>query len=650
MTVKPQQRFTRNRPCPVCNGRDGDQRGQSKRCFGFLSDDGGYAHCTRPEYAGQLEINSKSATFPHRLAGDCGCGNTHGLEAPTAPGHNDQQARPIVDTYDYTDEDGNFLFQVVRYDPKDFKQRRRDGKGGWIWDLEGVRRVLYRLPELMAADPAKPVFIVEGEKDADRLIQQGLIATTNPMGAGKWLPEYSGFLEGRLVVIIPDNDKEGTGHAPKVAYSVHSGAKSVGLLELSGLPEDGGDVSDWLNAGGTAQELMDLARKVPEWKPSESSPADEVKQNKGFQFTSLIDLLAEPPEAIDYAWDKTLPAGGISIMAAKPKVGKSTTARCLALAVAKGEGFLGRSTNQGPVVYLALEEKRSEVQAHFAGMGALDEEIYLHFGSSPEDALPKLETSIAQYQPALVIIDPLMRFIRVRDSNDYAEMTRVMEPLMTMARVSGAHILCVHHAGKGDREGGDIILGSTALFGSVDTALIMRKKGAGRTIESIQRYGENLPETVMGLDVETGSVSDAGTLADTETRAAAARIIRAVGDGAMTQNELRESVEGATKYTIAALHQLHKNGDLHRDGTGKKGDPFTYSNVKLPGVGEEDEKGGFPVPAIYGELENWKNQNNVMPEAGDAREQQTASDSGFPEPETVTIEQPELDAVEEGEI
>ena len=146
------------------------------------------------------------------------------------------------------------------------------------------------------------------------------------------------------------------------------------------------------------------------------------------------------------------------------------------------------------------------------------------------------------------------------------------------------------------------------------------------------------------------SVSDAGTLADTETLAAAARIIRAVGDGAMTQNELRESVEGATKYKIAALHQLLKNGDLHRDGTGKKGDPYTYSNVKLPGVGEEDEKGGFPVPAIYGELENWKNQNNFMPEAGVARDQQAASDSGFPEPETVTVERPEPGAVEEGDI
>ena len=221
---------------------------------------------------------------------------------------------------------------------------------------------------------------------------------------------------------------------------------------------------------------------------------------------------------------------------------------------------------------------------------------------------------------------------------------------MTMARVSGAHILCVHHAGKGDREGGDSIMGSTAIFGSVDTALIMRKKGAGRTLESIQRYGEDLPETVIGLDGETGIASGAGTISDVETTASTTRIIAAIGDGAMTQTEIRESVEGATKYTIAALHMLHKNGDLYRIGTGKRGDPFTYSNAKIPGAEDEDEKGSFPVPAIYGELENWKNQNDFLSDAGDVEGRQTTPSSGSTEPETVTVERPEPGTVEEGEI
>ena len=429
--------------------------------------------------------------------------------------------------------------------------------------------------------------------------------------------------------------------ASSLAQCLTGVANSVRLLDLPGLPEKG-DISDWLDQGHTAEELVSLARQVPEWEPPEAPPVDST-QGQGFRFTSLTDLLAEPPEAIDYIWDKTLPAGGVSIMAAKPKVGKSTTARCLALAIAKGEDFLGRGTSKGPIVYLALEEKRSEVQAHFDRMGATSEEIYLHFGSSPDDALQQLETAITRYQPALVIIDPLMRFIRVRDSNDYAEMTRALEPLMTMARLSGAHILCVHNAGKGDREGGDSILGSTALFGSVDTALIMRKKGAGRTLESIQRYGEDLPETVIGLDMETSMVSDAGTLAEVETAAAATRLTSAIGDGAMTQDEIRASVEGTTKYVIAALHQLHRNGVLERNGTGKRGDAFAYSNVKIPGADNDDEKGGFPVRAIYGELANWKNQNNFVPDDPD---QGAGEKGGSLEESTVFGEQVELPRLE----
>src|SRR5262249_7462098 len=100
-------------------------------------------------------------------------------------------ARPprIVATYDYTDEAGCLLYQVVRHEPKDFRQRRRDGKAGWAWNLNGVSRVLYRLPEVLNADPAATIWIVEGEKDVETLRAEGLVATTNPQGAGKWRPD-----------------------------------------------------------------------------------------------------------------------------------------------------------------------------------------------------------------------------------------------------------------------------------------------------------------------------------------------------------------------------------------------------------------------------------------------------------------------------
>jgi hypothetical protein len=161
----------------------------------------------------------------------------------------------IVKTYDYTDEAGTLLFQVVRLEPKAFRQRRPDGKGGSIWSLKGVRRVLYRLPELVKADPSQPVFVVEGEKDADTLAGLGWVATTNPMGAGKWRPEYSEALRGRHVIILPDNDEPGRQHAEKVAKALKGVSASVLIINLPGLPEKG-DVSDWLQVPGNDKDKL----------------------------------------------------------------------------------------------------------------------------------------------------------------------------------------------------------------------------------------------------------------------------------------------------------------------------------------------------------------------------------------------------------
>jgi putative DNA primase/helicase len=179
--------------------------------------------------------------------------------------------RQIVNTYDYRDEDGNVLYQVVRFEPKDFRQRKPDGAGGYLWSLSGVHRVPYRLPELLAADPKDYVFIVEGEKDVDALRGLGLTATCNVGGAGKWRDQYSVFLEGRSIVILPDNDEPGASHAGQVQTSLSRWAPSamVRTLNLPGLPAKG-DVSDWLRSGGTAERLLELATAVltePETEP-----------------------------------------------------------------------------------------------------------------------------------------------------------------------------------------------------------------------------------------------------------------------------------------------------------------------------------------------------------------------------------------------
>lgn len=172
---------------------------------------------------------------------------------------------PIVTSYDYRDERGELLYQVTRHDPKDFRQRKPDGTGGWKWSLGDVRRVLYRLPELIGADPDATVFIVEGEKDADALARAGLVATCNVGGAGKWRAEYGDCLKGRDVVILPDNDQPGRNHADQVARALKGRARSVKVIDLPGLP-DKGDVSDWMAAGGDAEALCVLAENAPEWR------------------------------------------------------------------------------------------------------------------------------------------------------------------------------------------------------------------------------------------------------------------------------------------------------------------------------------------------------------------------------------------------
>lgn len=171
----------------------------------------------------------------------------------------------VVATYDYRDPKGELLFQVLRFEGKKFRQRRPDGHGGWVWKLGRTPRVLYRLPELLAAGADEWVFIVEGEKDADRLAALGLVATTCPQGAGNWskLSDDSA-LHGRRVAIIGDKDEAGRRHAADVATRLQNRAKEVPVLEL---PGDGKDASDWLHAGGTVDQLIRLVESAREGPP-----------------------------------------------------------------------------------------------------------------------------------------------------------------------------------------------------------------------------------------------------------------------------------------------------------------------------------------------------------------------------------------------
>ena len=154
-----------------------------------------------------------------------------------------RRPRAIVQEYDYTDEDGTSLYQTVRFEPKDFRQRRSDGNGGWIW--KGPERpVPYKLPELIASGTA-PVLIAGGEKDVDNLRALGFTATCNHGGEGKWWPELTPYLKDRRVFILCDNDEQGEKHQQVVGAALNGVASEIRVVRFPELPAKG-DVSDFI--------------------------------------------------------------------------------------------------------------------------------------------------------------------------------------------------------------------------------------------------------------------------------------------------------------------------------------------------------------------------------------------------------------------
>jgi hypothetical protein len=167
----------------------------------------------------------------------------------------------VVATYDYTDAAGTLLYQKLRYEPKGFSQRRPDGKGGWLTKLGDVRRVPYRLPGL-AQHADGTVFVCEGEKDADRVASLGICATS--VDSGHWNDETAAVLAGRDCLVLEDKDEKGRKRALEAARALHGHAKSVRIVRLPGLAEDG-DVSDWLDADPDrgADELAEICFDAP---------------------------------------------------------------------------------------------------------------------------------------------------------------------------------------------------------------------------------------------------------------------------------------------------------------------------------------------------------------------------------------------------
>lgn len=398
----------------------------------------------------------------------------------------------VVARYSYTDEQGNVLYQVWRYSPKTFKPHTLNERNEWVPTLpRTVRRVLYRLPELLAADPKEPVFIANGEKAVDCLRKRGLVATCSQGGESiKWRdwPQYAGALKGRFCVILQDNDPAGERHTQEVfAALTEAGVRAKKLL-LPSLPE-GGDVVDWLEAGATTEELLEEA------KPPPSAMAAKVLTGK--------QLLAADLPSADWIVEGIIAQRMVQLIAGREKTGKSVLTETLCLAAAAGGKWIGQQCRQTRTLFINWEDPlqitQGRLRKHLAPGEEPPDDYLIYpppYTTSLWQLLPDLKQLILEMQIGLCIIDPIARAAKWKDENDASETAAVFEALQELGDQTGCSFVPVHHANKGEGQFGDVLRGSTAIPAGVIGFSILKRTKLRREFEF-----ETIHKLAMGDDV-----------------------------------------------------------------------------------------------------------------------------------------------------
>lgn len=427
----------------------------------------------------------------------------------------------VVASYDYVDENGLLLFQVARFEPKTFRQRVPDEteRSGWSYKVRGVRQVPYRLPALLEAIAEdRPVFIVEGEKDVDNLAKWNVPATCNAGGAGKWPDDLTAWFEGADVVIIPDNDPQakredgslvfyapdhaefpnepahpGQDHAEMVARRLNGVARRVRILALPGLPPKG-DVTDWINYGGTPNEFYHLVAAAQDW------------QRRNPAFVSRFGAqrwedIGSPQASIGYTWfvEDIFPMGEIVLAYGDSGSGKTFDMFDAAMAGARNIKWNGRNVEHGLVVYVAAEAGKGFVKRKIA--------YAMQHGLEPSDPLPfvlltkrpnffhddtdilaliqEIKAICRMYSLPLVciVIDTLSAAAPGMNENASQDVSMVRKRLVLLQETFSACIVLVHHKPKN----GTTPRGHGSLTADFETTIefetvVDKKTDTGKTI------------------------------------------------------------------------------------------------------------------------------------------------------------------------
>lgn len=456
-------------------------------------------------------------------------------------------AQPKSTFYDYRGETGEVLYRIERKQTgaqKDFLQHGPDGRGGFHAAkgcMRGVRRVLYRLPELLAADPSLPVFLCEGEKNADRVARDGLIATTNSGGAGSFDQQYVQALADRRVVILEDNDQAGRDRTAKILPMLEGVAKTVAVLRFGGCDKD--DVCDWLARGNSTFDLELKAEDALE--KAAVTPAGDL-----VPMLDLVALSRTPAVPKAFAIERIAPLGELTMLYGPGSAGKSLLGQQLATVAAAGiPSCLGLDVMSTAAIYLTCEDDADQLhfrqericdalrvpmadlagKLHLASLrGALGNELAT-FGHenkmTPTEAYTRLCRTVKHIAAKLVVLDNVAHLF-TGNENDRADVTRFVNLLNRLAGETGAAIILLGHPNKA----GDEWSGSTGWNNAVRSRLYLDHDEDTdiRTLSLPKANYSKKGDVVSFRWVDWAFVRDADLPAD--KRAEIEEVIQAAGD------------------------------------------------------------------------------------------------------------------------
>jgi hypothetical protein len=440
------------------------------------------------------------------------------------------------------------------------------------------------------------IFIAEGEKDANTLRSHGVPATCNPMGAGKWWPEFNDILRGADVVICGDNDEPGRKHVQLIAENLRGSAKRVRILDLAlHWPEieASADISDWFETGGgTAERLWDIASTLPDWTPAAVPQQQQLPKigsmdqlpvklwNWRDDAITLHALRSKKFEPISYILPDIVPEG-LTLLVGRPKIGKSWLMLDFAIAVAHGRFTLGTiKPPQGDVLFLALEDSKRRIQRRA-------DKLLPTFGEWPErltiitewrrtdgGCIEGIEDWCRSVEkPTVVVVDTLAK-VRplVEVKNSYAADYRALTGLQELAgRHPGLGVVVNHHDRKMSADDVfDTVSGTLGLTGAADTILIITRK-AGQVTLHVDGRDVEKTELALQFDKATCRWTILGAASEVHRSAERGRILAAL-EGTPEGLSPSETAD-ITGLTHANARQLlvrmAKDSEIQRVGYGR---------------------------------------------------------------------------------